>query len=69
MPAVEKKEMTASENQEVAASTENLTIVDDAISNGTEQKDSITAGVVSPSLTLKQKYQNAFSSDNFVITK
>jgi hypothetical protein len=69
MPAMEKKEMTASENQEVAASTENLTIVDDAISNGTEQKDSITAGVVSPSLTLKQKYQNAFSSDNFVITK
>jgi len=69
MPATEKKEMIASDSKEVVASTENLTIVDDAISNGTEEKDSITAGVVSPSLTLKQKYQNAFSSEGFVISK
>ncbi len=69
MPKEEKKETMATETQETVASTENATVVDDAISNGTQQNDVITAGVVNPSKTLKQKYQSAFNDEGFVITK
>jgi len=69
MPKEEKKETMATEIQETVASTENATVVDDAISNGTQQNDVITAGVVNPSKTLKQKYQSAFNDEGFVITK
>lgn len=69
MPKEEKKEAMATETQETVASTENATVIDDAISNGTQQNDVITAGVVNPSKTLKQKYQSAFNDEGFVITK
>jgi hypothetical protein len=69
MPKEEKKETMATETQETVASTENATVIDDAISNGTQQNDVITAGVVNPSKTLKQKYQSAFNDEGFVITK
>ena len=69
MPKEEKKETMATETQETVASTENATVVDDAISNGTQQNDVITAGIVNVSKTLKQKYQSAFNDEGFVITK
>jgi hypothetical protein len=69
MPKEEKKETMATEDKQSVASTENATVVDDAISNGTQQTDKITAGVVAPSKTIKQKYQSAFNDEGFVITK
>ena len=57
------------EAAETVASTENATVVDDAINNGTQQADQITAGMVNPSKTVKQKYQSAFNDEGFVITK
>ena len=69
MPKEEKKETMATEVKEVVASAETATVIDDAINNGTEQPDQITAGIVNPSKTLKQKYQSAFNDEGFVITK
>lgn len=69
MPKEEKKETMATEAKEVVASAETATVIDDAINNGTEQPDQITAGIVNPSKTLKQKYQSAFNDEGFVITK
>ena len=64
-----KNIMYSSEVKETVASTENATVVDDAINNGTQQVDQITAGMVNPSKTVKQKYQSAFNDEGFVITK
>jgi chromosome segregation ATPase len=68
-PKEDTKQVASSEVKETVASTENATVVDDAINNGTQQADQITAGMVNPSKTVKQKYQSAFNDEGFVITK
>jgi hypothetical protein len=68
-PKEDAKQVASSEVKETVASTENATVVDDAINNGTQQADQITAGMVNPSKTVKQKYQSAFNDEGFVITK
>ena len=64
-----KKVDAQTSNASIVVLAENATVIDDAINNGTKQVDQITAGVVTPSKNLKQKYQSAFDNEGFVVSK
>ena len=66
---IAKKVNVETSNASIVVITENATVVDDAINNGIKQVDQITAGVVTPSKNLKQKYQSAFDNEGFIVSK